>query len=234
MLKLDIDELRTVDLQIINTVYGLRQNLNAELGELQSQKARIKELQELVNDINKTSPELINSVTKIREHFTKVQKEITTLEGALPELRDSSNALLPTYNEMEKKNIKFVLDKRDFYRECLLDAFMYISAATKDHDNRLAEDIKVLSQITSYTTTPNEEVNKFAKHLEIIRVRIKQVDNVILNLKDDSIQNEVKIIAKYYQDSIQEQNKQSENLLTFMVVAVGIYLVFMIFFLRKS
>ena len=232
-IKLDIDELRTIDLQISNTAYFLRHNPNVDFQELQSEIIRIKELQELVTDINKGTPELKASVDKIRAHFQEKQKTLTMFETALSEVRTNVNLMLPTYTEMEKKNIKFVLDKRDFYRECLLDTYMLLSSSHKENQNRVSEDIKVLSQIVNFATTPNVEVQKYAKQMEIISTRVKQVDNILLDLKEDSIQNEVKIIANYYQDSMQEQSKQSENMLTFVVVAVGVYFIFMIFLLRK-
>lgn len=233
-IKLDIDELRTIDLQISNTAFFLRQNINADLSELQAHKVRIKELQELVTDINKGTPELKTSVDNIRAHFQKTQKSLSSFEEALTAVRTNINLMVPTYSEMEKKNIKFVLDKRDFYRECLLDIYMYIAFSHKENQNRVSEDIKVLSQIVNFATTPNLEVQKFAQQMEIISIKVKQLDYILLDLKEGTIQNEVKIIAKYYQDSMQEQSKQSENLLTFVVVAVGIYLIFMIFLLRRK
>lgn len=233
-IKLDIDELKSIDLQVSNMAYYLRQNLNSDMSELQAEKIRIKELQELVNDINKSSPELKNSVTKIRTHFQNKQKTLDALEKALIELRSSANSLLPTYTEMEKKNIKFVLDKRDFYRECLLDAYMYIAFSHKDNESRISEDQKVLGQIINFATTPNPEIQKFSGHLETIHQRVKEIDRYLAILKDNSIVNEVKIIGKYYQDSLEEQSQHNENLLTFMVVAVAVYLVFMILLLRKK
>lgn len=234
MIKLDIDELKSIDLQISNTAYYLRQNLNSDMSELQAEKIRIKELQELVNDINKSSPELKASVTKIRSHFQTKQKTLEGLEKAIVELRSSVNSLLPTYTEMEKKNIKFVLDKRDFYRECLLDAYMYIAFSHKDNEARIIEDQKILSQIINFATAPNPEVQKFSGHLETIHKRVKEIDRYLSVLKDETIVNEVKIIGRYYQDSLEEQSQQNENLLTFMVVAIGVYLVFMFLLLRRK
>ena len=138
------------------------------------------------------------------------------------------------FYQEEKKNIKFVLEKRDFYRDCLLDAYMYISFPHKDNEMRIAEDQKILGQIINFATTPSPEIQKFAEHMEIILKRVKDINSYLVGLKEDSVQNEVKIIGKYYQDSIQEQAQQTENLLTFMVVAIGVYLIFMILLLRKK
>ena len=233
-ISLDINELRTIDQQIANTAFYLRQNLNSDLSDLQSEKLRITELQKLINTINRTSPELQTSVSKIRTHFERKLKSINDFENSIAELRESVNALLPTNTEMEKKNIKFVLEKRDFYRECLLDVYMYISFPHKDNEVRVIEDLKILSQIINFATSPSPEIQKFSSHIQTILNRVKDINSSLTMLKEDSVQSEVKIIAKYYQDSIEDQNRQNENLLTFMIVAVGVYLLFMIILLRKS
>lgn len=234
LIKLDIDELRSIDQQIASTAFYLRQNLNSDLSELEAEKVRIKELQELVNDINKSSPELQTSVTKIRSHYQSKLKTLDSFERSIINLRSNVNSLLPSYTDMEKKKIKFVLDKRDFYRECLLDAYMYISFPHKDNEMRIAEDQKILSQIINFATTPSPEIQKFAGHMDAIQKSVKDINYYLTSLKEDSVYNEVKIIGKYYQDSITDQNKQNENLLTFMVVAIGVYLVFMILLLTKK
>lgn len=232
--RLDIDELRTIDLQIATTAFFLRQNSNADMSELQAHKVRVKELQELVTDINKGNPELKTSVDKIRAHYQSKLKSLSEFEEALTAVRTNVNAMIPTYNAMEKKNIKFVLDKKDFYRECVLDVYMYLASSHKENQSRISEDLKVLDQIINFSTTPLVEVQNMAKQMDIINIKLKQVDYILLDLKEVSIQNEVKVIAKYYQDSMQEQSRQNENLLTFMAIAIGVYILFMIFFLRKS
>ena len=233
-IRFDIDELRTIDLKIANEAFYLRQNLNADISDLQSEKMKITELQKLISSINKTSPELKVSVTKIRAHFEMKLKVLNDFESYLVELRENVNDLLPTFTEMEKKDIKFVLEKRDFYRECLLNIYMFISFPHKENEMRVMEDQKILSQIINFATSPSPEIEKFSNHIQTIQTRIKNINSSLIILKEDSIQSEVKIIAKYYQDSIADQNKQNENLLTFMMVAVGVYLIFMILLLRKS
>lgn len=234
LLKLDIDELRSIDLTVNNTAFYLRKNINSDLTELNAEKVRIKELLDLIYDINRSDPELKASISKIKSHFENKLKMMDSFEIAIKEMRSHVNSLVPSYNELDKKKIKFELDKRDFYRECVLDAYMFISFSHKENEMRLTEDQKILGQIISYAETPNPDVQKFAEHLEIIRKRVKEIDYYLIEFKQKSIASEVKVIAKYYQDSIQDQNEQNENILTFMFAAIGVYLLFMIFILRKT
>ena len=234
LINLDIDELRSIDLTVNNTAFYLRKNLNSDLSELSVQQDRIKELLNLVYDINRNSPELKDSILKIKIHFEKKLQTMDNFETAIRDLRSHVNSLIPNYNELDKKKIKFELDKKDFYRESVLDAYMFISFSHKENEMRLVEDLKVLGQIISYAEAPNPDIQKFAEHLEVIQRRVKEIDNYLIEFRMRTVAPEVKIIAKYYQDSIQDLNEQNENLLTFMFAAIGIYLLFMVFILRKS
>lgn len=234
VLKVDFDEMRTLDLQVSNTAQFLRKNLGTDIGELKDQKLRISELLDILNDVNKNTPELKSSIDKIRTHFVAKLKKMDSFETAVRDLRVNVNQLMPAYNELEKKKIKFDLDKRDFYRECLLDVYMFISFSHKENENRVTEDQKILAQIISYAEAPNPDIQKFSDHVDVIHRRIKEMDSTLREFKEDTIANEMKVIAKYYQESIEAQSEQNENLLTFMFAAIGIYLLFMVFILRKT
>ncbi len=234
VLKFDFEELRSIDLQVANTAFYLRKNINSDKAELLDEMNRIKELMDLINDINRSSPELLSSVKKIRSHFESRLKLLGIFEKAHTELQKSVTALLPAYNELEKKKITYLLDKKDFYRECILDAYMFVSFSHKENEMRLTEDQKILSQIINFSSTPSPELQAFASHLDSIHKRVKEIDIILKSLKEESIAPEMKVVAKYYQESIEAQNEQTENILKFTIAAIGIYMLFMIFILRKS
>ncbi len=234
VLRFDFDELRSIDSQVANTAFYLRKNLTADSSELSDEITRINELLGLINDINRSTPELTDSVKKIRAHFEVRLKQLKSFEKARADLSVNASALLPAYNELEKKNVKYTLDKRDFYRECILDAYMFIASSHKENEMRMLEDQKILGQIISFANTTNEDLVKFQKHLDTIHNRVKEIDVILKGLKEVTISPEMKIIAKYYQESVQAQNEQTENILKFTIAAIGIYLLFMIFILRKS
>lgn len=234
VLRFDFDELRSIDSQVANTAFYLRKNLNADNTELLDEMNRIKEFLDLINDINRSTPELVTSANKIKTHFASRLKQLQRFEKAENDLRVNVAALLPAYNELEKKNIKYTLDKKDFYRECILDAYMYISFSHKENEMRLLEDQKILGQIINFANTPSPELQKFAEHLDVIHKRVKEIDVILKGLKEESVAPEMKVVAKYYQESIEAQNEQTENILKFTIAAIGIYMLFMIFILRKS
>jgi hypothetical protein len=232
-LNIDFEELRLIDQEINTSAYYLRKNINADTDELLEYSVRIRELLDIINDINRNTPELKTSVDKIKDHFDDKQKQITKLNLALLSLRKSIQGIVPTYNELVKHDIKFVLDKKDFYKECVLDIYMYVAFSHKENELRVQEDEKVLGQILSYATVPDPYVKKFTGHVEDVHTRVKEIDKILNNFKDDSINSEMAVIAKYYQEHTASNNRQNENLLTFMIIGILIYLVMMIFILRK-
>ena len=56
--KVDFEELRYTDLQINATAAMLRLNLNADSTPLEAEVVRLKELMNIVTDVNKSTPEL--------------------------------------------------------------------------------------------------------------------------------------------------------------------------------
>ena len=232
-LKLDFDELRTIDQELINHTLYLRKNYQNDSDELESDLNRTKEFLALVNDINKANPLLNVSIEKIKKHFNQRLKDVTLISKSINELRNHQVQLLPSYHLIEKKNLKYILDKRDFYRECLLDAYMYMASSHKENEQRLTDDLKILSQIIAFNSNPEPEIQSFLNHLEGIYKNVKVADKKINQLREDNIETEMKIIAKYYAEDLQSQNEQNENLLTFILSAIAIYILFMIFILRK-
>jgi hypothetical protein len=234
LLKLDFNELRTLDLKIKIYSLQVRYDLNADFSELQEQKLKIDEISDLLSNVNKNSPELNGSIKKIKKHYKDQQIKIELYLKALIELRDAVNSLIPAYNQLEKNNLKYILDKKDFYRECVLDSYMFLAFSHQDNENRLKEDIKILSQIVNYADLPSPFLQKFSKSLENIRWRVKDLDKIGSDFKETNITSEINIISKYYEEILVTESKQNENLLTFVLFAVGIYLIFMIFILRKK
>ena len=232
-LAIDFDELRSIDQEINTTAFYLRKNLSADTEEITEHAIRVKELLDIINDINKNSPELKISIDKIKSYFDQKQKNVLYFEKSLTELRKGIHGITPAYNDLVKNNIKFVVDKKDFYRECLLDIYMYLAFSHKENEARILEDQKIIGQVLSFAATPDPLVQKFSSHLNTIYAKVKETDLVLNAFKENSIDEEMAIVAKYYKESIQTQSRQNENLLTFMVIGILIYLVFMIFILRR-
>lgn len=235
--KLDFEELRSLDLRINTSLFYLRKNINADTGELESETLRIKELLAIINDMNITSPEMSESVKKIKIYFENKQQKVFQFQKALKELRPAVNQLVPSYNDLAKNNIKFSPDKndkRDFYRECLLDVYMFISFSHKENQTRVEEDLKILSQIINFAEAPNPIIVKYSANIEAIHRNILYIDKLMVDFKEHNINQEMNIIAKSYQEDSITREKDNENFLRLLFASFFFYLIAMIIIIRKT
>lgn len=235
--KLDFEELRSLDLQINNSVFFLRKYIYTDSSELDAEIVRIKELMAIINEMKLTSPEMVTSVKKIREHFEDKQKKLSRFHAALKELKGHVNALVPSYNDLAKNNIRFTLDKndkRDFYRECLLDVYMFLSFSHKENETRVLEDQKILGQVINFAETPNPLVLRYSDTIEGVYKNVKATDKLISEFREKSIQAEMNIIAKSYQEDSLTREKENETFLKLIFGAFFFYLIAMFIILKKN
>lgn len=232
--KIDFEELRYTDLQINATTAMLRKNLSSDLSVLDDEIVRIKELMNIVTDVNKNTVELSESIKKIQTYFDQKMKGLSDFKVALADLKHSVSSLNQSYNELNKNNIKFTVDKKDFYRECVVDALYYVSLTNKDNENRLSEDQKILGQILSFATTPNPLVQKFNRHIEVIHRRTNEIENLTDSFNNEhSIKKEMNIVGQYYREAQTKRARDGEVFLTMVFVAIVLYLISVVVILKK-
>lgn len=232
--KVDFEELRRTDLKVNATATMMRLNLSSDSTLLENQITRLKELLNILTDINKNTAELSSSITKIRSYFEKKIVDLNQFQTGIKELKIAINALNPSYNELTKNKIKFSVDNRDFYRESIIDALFYVSQSTKDNETRLTEDKKILGQVLNYANAPNPHIQKFSAYIDIVLKRTKEIDLLIDNINTDiSINNELKTVSKFYKEAQDARAKDGEIFLTMIFVAIVIYLISVVVILRK-
>lgn len=232
--KVDFEEIRYTDLQINATSASLRSDFSADSSLLDLEIKRIQELMNIVMDVNKSTQELNNSILKIQSYFDKKIKNLNKFQLARADLKNSINSINPAYNELEKLNIKFTVDKRDFYRECVVDALIYVSLAGKENEARLLEDKKILSQIMSFASTPNPHIQKFNNHIDVIHRRTSELERLIEIFNDDSsINKEMNIVSKHFKEAQISKTRDGEVFLTMVFGAIVLYLISVVVILRK-
>lgn len=232
--KVDFEELRYTDLQINSTVLMMRKNLSTDQSVLEAEITRIKELLNIVTDVNKSTTELSTSLNKLQSYFDKKMSDIALFQKAIKELKTAVDSLNPGYNELNKNNLKFTVDKKDFYRECVLDALFYVATSSKENEARLQEDKKILGQILGFANAPNPLIQKFSTNIDTILKRSKDIDRIIEGIKSDSsISNEMQIVGKYYKESQDSKAHDGEIFLTMVFGAIVLYLICLVFILRK-
>lgn len=232
--KIDFEELRYGDLQITATAAMLRKNLSADSTILDADINRIKELMNIITDVNKSTLELGNSIQKIQIYFDAKIKDLNKFQHALTGLKNSINSINSAYNDLNKNKITFTVDKRDFYRECVVDALFYVSLSNKDNEARLVEDKKILAQILGFATTPNPYVLKFSNHIDVIHRNTFELDKLLERFNSESsVNKEMTIVGKYYKESQIAKARDGEIFLTMVFGAIVLYLISVVVIFRK-
>lgn len=232
--KIDFEELRFTDQQVNATVLMMRKNLNPDSSALESELARIKELLNIVTDVNKSSTEVQESVKKIRDFFNKKILDTTHFEEAIKDLKYAVDALRPLLIELNKNNLKFSVDKKDFYQECVLSALFYVTIPSKEHELPLVENRKILGQILSYANTPHPIIQKFTNNIDIILKRTKEIEKFTDTFIIESpISNEMNIIGKNFLEAQESKTHDGQIFLTLVFAAIVLYLLCLVFLVKK-
>lgn len=232
--KIDFEELRYTDLQINSTVAGLRKNLSTDTSMLKKEITRVKELMDIVSDVNKNTSELNQSIVTIQKYFDQKITKLNQFQEALADLKYAVGSLNYAYSELAKNNIKFVVDKRDFYRECIIDALFYVTLPSKDNEARLMEDKKILGQVISFANAPNPYIQKFNDHIDTIYQRTTEIDRLSENFNNDNaIASEMSTVGKYFQEMQVARSRDGEIFLTMVFGAIVLYLISVVVILKK-
>ena len=232
--KVDFEELRYTDLQINSAVALARLNLNADSTQLEIEVTRLKELLNIVTDVNKSTPDLRGSIKRIKTFFDLKILDLNKFQTGIKELKLAVDNLNPTYNELVTNKIKFSLDNKDFFREAFIDALSYVLFTNKDKEVRLSDDKKILSQILNYAKSPNPSVQKFSTYIDIILKRSKEIESLTGSFyKDNSINNDLTIVGKYYRESENSKTQDGEIFLTMVFGAIVLYLIAVVLIIKK-
>jgi archaellum component FlaC len=232
--KVDFEELRYTDLQTNATAALMRKNLNTDVSALEAEIIRIKELINIISDMNKSNEELSRSIKKVETYFEKKINDLNVFQTALKEFKASVDALNPAYAELFKNNIKFTVDKRDFYRDCVVDALYYVSSSNKANEIRLQEDRKILAQIISIASTPSPLIIKFSNTIDTLYKRSKDIDHYLeSSTRENSMVTEMQIVGKYFKEYQDSKAHDGEIFLSMVFGAIVLYLICIVFILRK-
>lgn len=231
--KADLEELRSLDQQINSSMLSMRLNLNEGSDEILQTKNRINDLLNIILDIRKRNSELKTSLNEMKNYIADKNKNIDKFLMDVRELQVSLKSLNPTYNELQKSNIKFTLDGKDFYRECISDSLMYLITPSKDVEWKFNEDIKILGQILSYTKTPNGLIEKYYNAMGNIREKSKDIDSLLQQNKEKNISPQMTIVMKYDTDNKELGHSRGQTFLFLIFGSIVLYIVSIIFVVRN-
>jgi hypothetical protein len=230
-------ELRYLDVKINELMATERRHLEENDEEISqdliSAKSKIHDLIFIILDIHRNDLDIKKTIGKIESYFNERTEVINTFQEKIKRLRHLTNALNPIYRDIQKNNIKFTLDKRDFYRECITDAFFYLTAPSKANETQLYEDKKILAQVIAISGKPEPILQNLLKNIDQIITLSKEIDEILIKSKQKSIDEEMAFIDKYFKNSNISQNEQGQSFLVLVFIAIIFYIISLVVILRK-
>lgn len=235
--KNNFEELRYLDLKINEQMAFERRHLETSTDDSSSDltltKNKIHDLIFIVMDLHQKDPDIKNSVRKIESYFKEKAETVTKFQESIKGLRLLTNSLNSLFRDIQKKNIKFTLDNRDFYRECITDAFFYLTAPSKMNEDRLLEDKKILTQIIGIAKSPEPAIQNYYAAIEKLIYLNREIEDILSKVKQKSIDEDMAYISNYFKDSNISQNQQGQNFLVAVFFAIVFYIISLIVILRK-
>lgn len=235
--KNNFEELRYLDLKINEQMATERRHLETSSDEtfqdLELAKNKIHDLIFIIMDLHQKDTNIKNSIRKIETYFKEKSEIIKKFQEAMKELRTITNSLNPLFREIQKKNIKFTLDNRDFYRECITDAFFYLTAPSKVNEDRLHEDKKILTQVIAIAKTPEPLIQEYHLTIEKLINLNQEIEDILVKGKQKSIDEDMAYIGNYFKESNKTQNEQGQSFLILVFVAIIFYIISLVIILRK-
>jgi hypothetical protein len=235
--KNNFEELRYLDLKINEQMSTERRHLETNVDEITKDlilsKNNIHDLISMILDLHLEDPKIKNSIKKIETYFNGKSDQITRFQNAMKELRAAADHLHPLYREIQKHNIKFVLDNRDFYRDCMTDTFWYLMAPSTNNEKKLYEDKKILTQIIAIASKPDPNVQHYATAIETIINRNIELEEIFSQVKQKTIDEEMAYVSSYFRDEKNSQNDDGQFFLALIFIAIIVYIISLVIILRK-
>jgi hypothetical protein len=235
--KNHFEELRYLDLKINEQMATERRHLESNNEEITQDlsltKNKIHDLIFIIMDVHKKDADIKKSILKIESHFNEKLELITKFQSSMSELRTITNSLNSLFYEIQKKNIKFTLDKRDFYRECITDVFYYLTAPSNTNEKQLHEDKKILGQVIAISRTPEPIIRRYLETIDRVLVLNTEIEEIFTNSKQKSINEEMTTINNYFKDSFESQNEDGQTFLILVFVSILIYIISIVVIFRK-
>lgn len=233
----NFEELRYLDLKINEQMATERRHLETHSDvtsqDLELAKNKIHDLIFIIMDLHQKDANIKKSIRKIETYFKEKSDTITRFQDTMKELRILTNSLNPLFREIQKKNIKFTLDNRDFYRECITDAFFYLTAPSKINEDRLQEDKKILTQIIAIAKTPEPIIQEYYTTIDNLISLNQEIEEILVKGKQKSIDEEMAYIGNYFKEASIIQNQQGQSFLILVFVAIIFYIISLVIILRK-
>ena len=235
--KNNFEELRYLDLKVNEQMALERRHLSTNIDEIDKDlniaQNNIHDIIAIVLDLHLKNPAIKNSISRIDNYFKDKTEKINKFQIAIKELRAAVLSLHPNYRDIQNKKLKFTVEGRDFYHECIADAYIYLTIPSKDTENRIYEDKKILTQIIGIASKPEELVQRYFATLDSLITKNNEIEEILLQVKQKTIDDDIKFVNNYFRDTKNNQNDDGQFFLGLIFTAIIFYVFSIVVILRK-
>jgi hypothetical protein len=231
--KNEIEEIRFLDQEINTAMIEMRSNFNISSDNILKNRVKITDLLSILLESKKSNSEIKTKLSEVKLYFQEKNKTIDNFLFALREIQADLKIIQATNNELQKNNIKFNLDGKDFYRECLTDTLFYLISPTKNAEWKYNENLKILNQIISFSKIPNPLIIKYENSINNIRKNSKIIDAQIEKARSSNITTQVNFVLNNQINSKMLGESRGQSFLILIFISVLIYIGTIYFVMRK-
>ncbi len=230
--SLDLSLFKSADIRLNEEMFRIRATMGANPIELEQAFENFKNQKNIVISFLKESNIDPVAKSKFESYFQKKETSKNEILFAINTLNKNLNELNPIVNKFPQKNIRFILDNKDFYKELVINAHRYVLVPSSENTERFIEDKKVLQQIKAYSNVENLEISKLFEAHNNVFDKVNILNSEFNSIKTANLETEINTITNELLKSV-EDNQDSKNYFLIITIIIGIfYSLSVIIFLR--
>ena len=152
---------------------------------------------------------------------------------SIKEIHTELLGLFPSVDILTFNKITFTLDKKDFYKELVINSLSFALSPQKDQLNRYLEDRKILQQILTFSNVQNEFILNVKNIHDGIYEKTISLENQFKQIRTENLEKEINLLNNEILNNIESEKALQQRFLFVSVIAVGLYIAAVMYFLRK-
>lgn len=231
--SLDLTEFKSLDHSLNEELFRARANLASDKAVLDNTWNIFVTQKNIILDHLKSLNTKPSVVATFETYFQKKKSLKENILKSIEELQLEIFALNPAVDKLSSNKITFNLEKKDFYKELVVNTLLFTLRPEKDQLNRYLEDRKILQQILTFSSTPNEFILNVKNIHDNIYEKTMNLENTFKQVRTENLEKEINLLNSEILNNIESEKQLQQRFILVSVIAVALYIAFVLYFLRK-
>lgn len=231
--SLDLSEFKSLDHSLNEELFRARANLGSESDVLNNTWNVFVTQKDIILAHLKSLNTQQSVVLTFENYFLKKKNMKEGIEKSITELHTELLGLNPAVDKLTVNKITFTLDKKDFYKELVINSLSFALSPQKDQLNRYLEDRKILQQVLTFSNVQNEFILNVKNIHDGIYEKTISLENQFKQIRTENLEKEINLLNNEILNNIESEKALQQRFLFVSVIAVGLYIAAVMYFLRK-